>query len=69
MAATYISVLLKDQLKKTFAFPCCLGTVICSTVCAEDDDISQCASSAADGYQVWSDLTCLQRANVLQRYW
>lgn len=53
-------MLLKDQ-------QCCLGSVICSTVCAEDDDISQCASSAADGYQVWSDRTCLQRANVLLR--
>ncbi|CAF87880.1 unnamed protein product, partial [Tetraodon nigroviridis] len=40
-------------------------SVICSTVCAEDDDISQCASSAADGYQVWSELTCRQRADVL----
>uniref|UniRef100_A0A674MJC8 Aldehyde dehydrogenase 16 family, member A1 n=1 Tax=Takifugu rubripes TaxID=31033 RepID=A0A674MJC8_TAKRU len=43
------------------------GSVICSTVCAEDEDISQCASSAAEGYQVWSDLTCRQRANVLLR--
>uniref|UniRef100_H3D0P4 Aldehyde dehydrogenase 16 family, member A1 n=1 Tax=Tetraodon nigroviridis TaxID=99883 RepID=H3D0P4_TETNG len=43
------------------------GSVICSTVCAEDDDISQCASSAADGYQVWSELTCRQRADVLLR--
>lgn len=67
MATTYISILLKDQLKQTFAFLCYLGSVICSMVCAEDDDISQCACSAVDGYQEWSDLTCHQRANVLQR--
>lgn len=60
---------IKRSIKKwKFAFLCCLGNIICSTICAENDDISQCASSAADGHQAWSDLTCHQRANVLLRY-
>lgn len=41
---------------------------MCSTVCAVDDDVSQCASSAVNGYKAWSGLTCHQRAKVLLRY-
>ncbi|MEQ2268321.1 hypothetical protein XENORESO_019922 [Xenotaenia resolanae] len=43
------------------------GGVLCTTVCAEDSDISQCASSAATGYTSWSNLTCSQRSKVLLR--
>ncbi|TNN51393.1 Aldehyde dehydrogenase family 16 member A1 [Liparis tanakae] len=43
------------------------GGNLCSTVCAEEDDISQCASSAVVGHQVWGDLSCHQRAKVLLR--
>ncbi|KAK5599382.1 hypothetical protein CRENBAI_021932 [Crenichthys baileyi] len=43
------------------------GGVLCTTVCAEDDDISQCASSAATGYTSWSSLTCSQRSKALLR--
>uniref|UniRef100_A0A3Q2FW60 Aldehyde dehydrogenase 16 family, member A1 n=1 Tax=Cyprinodon variegatus TaxID=28743 RepID=A0A3Q2FW60_CYPVA len=43
------------------------GAKLCSIVCAEDEDISQCASSAASGYTSWSGLTCSQRSKVLLR--
>ncbi|MED6269358.1 hypothetical protein CHARACLAT_032321 [Characodon lateralis] len=43
------------------------GGVLCTTVCAEDSDISQCASSAATGYTSWSNLTCSQRSKALLR--
>uniref|UniRef100_A0A3Q3WKF7 Aldehyde dehydrogenase domain-containing protein n=1 Tax=Mola mola TaxID=94237 RepID=A0A3Q3WKF7_MOLML len=43
------------------------GGAVCSTVCAVGDDVSQCASSAANGYKAWSSLTCQQRAKVLLR--
>lgn len=41
------------------------GANVCSTVCAADDDVSHCASSAVNGYKAWSSLTCHQRAKVL----
>ncbi|XP_051242816.1 aldehyde dehydrogenase family 16 member A1 [Dicentrarchus labrax] len=41
------------------------GGTVCSTVCAVEDDVSQCASSAANGFKAWSGLTCSQRAKVL----
>ncbi|KAF3699641.1 Aldehyde dehydrogenase family 16 member A1 [Channa argus] len=41
------------------------GASMCSIVCAEDDDISQCASSAVNGFKVWSSMNCHQRAKVL----
>lgn len=44
------------------------GGAVCSTVCAVDDDISQCASSAVNGYKAWGGLTCHQRAKVLLGY-
>ncbi|KAM7372630.1 hypothetical protein PAMP_009785 [Pampus punctatissimus] len=43
------------------------GGNVCSTVCAVEDDISQCASSAVAGYKAWSGLSCYQRAKVLLR--
>lgn len=43
------------------------GGNVCSTVCAVEDDVSQCASSAVNGYKAWSGLTCHQRAKVLLR--
>lgn len=44
------------------------GGKVCSTVCAVEDDVSQCASSAVNGYKAWSGLSCYQRAKVLLRY-
>ncbi|XP_020507709.2 aldehyde dehydrogenase family 16 member A1 [Labrus bergylta] len=41
------------------------GGNVCSVVCAVEDDVSQCASSAVSGYKAWSGLTCHQRAKVL----
>ncbi|XP_073349844.1 aldehyde dehydrogenase family 16 member A1 [Pagrus major] len=43
------------------------GVNVCSTVCAVKDDISQCASSAVNGFKAWSTLSCYQRAKVLLR--
>lgn len=43
------------------------GVEVCSTVCAVEDDISQCASSAVNGFKAWSVLSCYQRAKVLLR--
>uniref|UniRef100_A0A3B5MLY7 Aldehyde dehydrogenase 16 family, member A1 n=1 Tax=Xiphophorus couchianus TaxID=32473 RepID=A0A3B5MLY7_9TELE len=43
------------------------GGVVCSTACAEDADVSQCASSAAAGWTSWSSLSCSQRAKALLR--
>ncbi|XP_042371004.1 aldehyde dehydrogenase family 16 member A1-like [Plectropomus leopardus] len=43
------------------------GGNVCSTVCAVDDDVSQCASSAVNGFKAWSGLSCHQRAKVLLR--
>lgn len=45
-----------------------LSPGICSTVCAMEEDISQCASSAVHGFEAWSNLTCSQRAKVLLRF-
>ncbi|XP_029013934.1 aldehyde dehydrogenase family 16 member A1 isoform X1 [Betta splendens] len=50
--------------------PSCLlldskGGSVCSIVCAVEDDISQCASSAVNGFKSWSSRTCYQRAQVL----
>lgn len=41
---------------------------MCSTVCALQADISQCASSAVKGFEAWSGLSCYQRSKVLLRY-
>nr|XP_046270503.1 aldehyde dehydrogenase family 16 member A1 [Scatophagus argus] len=43
------------------------GANVCSTVCAVEDDVSQCVSSAVNGYEAWSGLTCYKRAKVLLR--
>uniref|UniRef100_A0A4W6F5B3 Aldehyde dehydrogenase 16 family, member A1 n=1 Tax=Lates calcarifer TaxID=8187 RepID=A0A4W6F5B3_LATCA len=43
------------------------GGNVCSTVCAVEDDVSQCASSAVNGYKAWSGMTCYNRAKVLLR--
>ncbi|XP_026202734.1 aldehyde dehydrogenase family 16 member A1 [Anabas testudineus] len=43
----------------------CKGGNVCTTVCAVEDDISQCASSAVNGFKAWSSQTCYQRAQVL----
>lgn len=47
---------------------CSAGGSVCSTVCAVEDDITQCASSAANGFKAWSSQTCYQRAQVLLKY-
>uniref|UniRef100_A0A8C5HL57 Aldehyde dehydrogenase domain-containing protein n=1 Tax=Gouania willdenowi TaxID=441366 RepID=A0A8C5HL57_GOUWI len=43
------------------------GAAVCSTACAEDEDVSQCCSSALDGLTAMCSLTCDQRAKVLLR--
>ncbi|XP_022603754.1 aldehyde dehydrogenase family 16 member A1 [Seriola dumerili] len=43
------------------------GGNVCNTVCAVQDDVSQCASSAVSGYKAWSGLSCYNRAKVLLR--
>ncbi|KAM9346112.1 aldehyde dehydrogenase family 16 member A1 [Symphorus nematophorus] len=43
------------------------GGNVCSTVCAVEDDVTQCASAAVNGYKAWGGLTCSQRAKVLLR--
>ncbi|XP_008329004.2 aldehyde dehydrogenase family 16 member A1 [Cynoglossus semilaevis] len=44
------------------------GAGVCfSTVCAAEEDVSQCASSALSGYKAWSGMTCHDRAKVLLR--
>ncbi|XP_068593136.1 aldehyde dehydrogenase family 16 member A1 [Cebidichthys violaceus] len=43
------------------------GGNVCSTVCAAQDDVSRCASSAVKGHKAWGDLSCCQRAKVLLR--
>ncbi|XP_070704661.1 aldehyde dehydrogenase family 16 member A1 [Pempheris klunzingeri] len=53
--------------RQTRSLPDSTGATVCSTVCAVDDDVSQCASSAASGYEAWGSLTCYQRAKVLLR--
>ncbi|MCJ8738921.1 hypothetical protein PDJAM_G00041140 [Pangasius djambal] len=44
------------------------GENLCSIVCADDDDILSCASSAAAGFKVWKELSDNRRAKVLLRY-
>uniref|UniRef100_A0A8C2DNJ5 Aldehyde dehydrogenase 16 family, member A1 n=2 Tax=Cyprinus carpio TaxID=7962 RepID=A0A8C2DNJ5_CYPCA len=41
------------------------AAVVCSTVCAKDEDVASAASSAAGGFKTWSELSCYQRAKVL----
>nr|XP_057905401.1 aldehyde dehydrogenase family 16 member A1 isoform X1 [Doryrhamphus excisus]XP_057905402.1 aldehyde dehydrogenase family 16 member A1 isoform X1 [Doryrhamphus excisus] len=43
------------------------GGLVCSTVCAVEADISQCASSALKGFEAWSGMSCYQRSKVLLR--
>lgn len=47
---------------------CSPGGAVCSIVCATDADVSQCASSAVNGFKAWSDLTCHQRGKALLKY-
>ncbi|KAF5891044.1 aldehyde dehydrogenase family 16 member A1, partial [Clarias magur] len=44
------------------------GESVCSVLCAEDDDVSSCGSSAAAGFAVWSELSDACRARVLLRF-
>ncbi|XP_051989057.1 aldehyde dehydrogenase family 16 member A1-like [Xyrauchen texanus] len=41
--------------------------VVCSIVCAKDEDVASAASSAARGFKTWSELSCYKRAKVLLR--
>uniref|UniRef100_A0A672KGJ8 Aldehyde dehydrogenase 16 family, member A1 n=1 Tax=Sinocyclocheilus grahami TaxID=75366 RepID=A0A672KGJ8_SINGR len=41
------------------------AAVVCSTVCAKDEDVASAASSAAGAFKTWSELSCYQRAKVL----
>ncbi|KAA0705692.1 Aldehyde dehydrogenase family 16 member A1 [Triplophysa tibetana] len=41
--------------------------VICSIVCAKDQDVASVASSASAGFKTWSELSCSQRAKVLRQ--
>lgn len=41
------------------------AAVVCSTVCAKDEDVVSVVSSAARGYKTWRELSCYQRAKVL----
>ncbi|XP_027019868.2 aldehyde dehydrogenase family 16 member A1 [Tachysurus fulvidraco] len=43
------------------------GENLCSVVCADDEDILSCTSSAAAGFQVWKELSDNHRAKVLLR--
>ncbi|KAM9393257.1 aldehyde dehydrogenase family 16 member A1 [Pholidichthys leucotaenia] len=43
------------------------GGITCSITCAEESDISQCASSAHNCFKAWANLSCYQRAKVLLR--
>lgn len=43
------------------------GIQVCSTVCAVEEDVSQCASSSVNAFKSWSGLPCQQRAKVLLR--
>ncbi|XP_043087744.1 aldehyde dehydrogenase family 16 member A1 [Puntigrus tetrazona] len=42
----------------------CKAAVVCSTVCAKDEDVASASSSAAEGFKTWSELSCYQRAKV-----
>lgn len=41
------------------------AAVVCSTVCAQAEDVASAVSSAAAGFKTWSQLSCYQRAKVL----
>ncbi|KAI5097023.1 aldehyde dehydrogenase family 16 member A1 [Silurus meridionalis] len=41
------------------------GEKVCSILCANDEDILSCSSSAAAGFKVWKELSDAQRAKVL----
>ncbi|KAL2101125.1 hypothetical protein ACEWY4_002886 [Coilia grayii] len=43
------------------------GRVVCSLICAVEEDVSGCASSAAKSFKGWSELSCHQRAQPLLR--
>ncbi|KAF7690012.1 hypothetical protein HF521_011816 [Silurus meridionalis] len=43
------------------------GEKVCSILCANDEDILSCSSSAAAGFKVWKELSDAQRAKVLLR--
>ncbi|XP_036445459.1 aldehyde dehydrogenase family 16 member A1 isoform X2 [Colossoma macropomum] len=43
------------------------GGTVCSVICAKDEDISSCASSASAGFKAWSELSSHRRAKVLLR--
>lgn len=53
------------QLLLSSLFP---AEVICSVVCAKDQDVASVASSASAGFKTWSELSCYQRAKVLRQY-
>ncbi|XP_063046894.1 aldehyde dehydrogenase family 16 member A1 [Engraulis encrasicolus] len=41
------------------------GRAVCSLMCAVDEDVSSCVSSAASSFKAWSQLSCHQRATPL----
>ncbi|XP_034046358.1 aldehyde dehydrogenase family 16 member A1 [Thalassophryne amazonica] len=43
------------------------GEEVCRVLCAVEDDISECATSAVNGYRTWSGLSCSQRSKVMLR--
>uniref|UniRef100_A0A8B9L5X9 Aldehyde dehydrogenase 16 family, member A1 n=1 Tax=Astyanax mexicanus TaxID=7994 RepID=A0A8B9L5X9_ASTMX len=53
--------------RRTHAVTDSKGGTVCSLVCAEDEDISSCASSAAAGFKAWGELSGHRRAKVLLR--
>ncbi|KAM9456959.1 aldehyde dehydrogenase family 16 member A1 isoform 1-T2 [Clarias gariepinus] len=44
------------------------GESVCTVLCAEDEDVSSCVSSAAAGCAVWGELSDARRARVLLRF-
>lgn len=53
--------------RRTHAVTDSKGGTVCSLVCAEDEDLSSCASSAAAGFKAWGELSGHRRAKVLLR--
>ncbi|RVE69031.1 hypothetical protein OJAV_G00073740 [Oryzias javanicus] len=53
--------------RKSFSVLDSKGGQVCSVLCAEEGDVSLCASSAVSGYKSWSLLSGYQRAKVLLR--
>lgn len=45
-----------------------LGEILCSIVCADDEDILSCATSSAKGFQKWKEMNDSWRHKVLLRY-